>query len=375
MAKVMLVGGAVRDTLMNIPPKDLDYVVVGSTPTEMLEKGFKCVGNDFPVFLHPETGDEHALARTERKSGNGYGGFEFNASKDITIEEDLMRRDLTMNAIAFDQETGEHIDPFGGIQDIKDGLIRHVSEAYKEDPLRVLRTARFLARYRHLGFRVATETVNLMREITESGELKYLTSERIWKELHSVLGTELPDRFFTCLQGVGALKVIMPELDEVWDTPRVNIFEAAKRRSDSKEVLYGVLLHALKNPESARELSQRIKAPKNYTDFASILRSQLDNISNCMSLTNQELIVLLARLDSNRKPERFKQICIAAEICKQPLDDSTPYRPVSFLAGVAESLKRVKLSTFDFSTEQGRQAAQDAKESAIETFKEQFLQA
>ncbi len=190
-----LVGGAVRDKLLNYPVKDKDWVVVGATPQQFLDDGFKQVGKDFPVFLHPETNEEYALARTERKSGKGYYGFEVHAAPDVTLEQDLERRDLTINAIAMDQQQ-QLVDPFNGQQDIKDKILRHVSPAYAEDPLRVLRTARFAARFHHLGFSIAPETMQLMTKLAASGELKNLTAERVWQETEKALSERSPQVYF-----------------------------------------------------------------------------------------------------------------------------------------------------------------------------------
>ncbi|RRA40172.1 multifunctional CCA tRNA nucleotidyl transferase/2'3'-cyclic phosphodiesterase/2'nucleotidase/phosphatase, partial [Cronobacter sakazakii] len=202
--KSYLVGGAVRDALLGLPVKDKDWVVVGATPAEMLALGYQQVGKDFPVFLHPQTHEEYALARTERKSGQGYTGFTCYAAPDVTLEQDLQRRDLTINAIAQD-DSGEFIDPYHGRDDLKARLLRHVSPAFNEDPLRVLRVARFAARYAHLGFRIAPETLSLMREMAENGELEYLTAERVWKETESALTTRNPQIYFLMLRECGAL--------------------------------------------------------------------------------------------------------------------------------------------------------------------------
>lgn len=209
MMKTFLVGGAVRDEALGRPSKDRDWVVVGATPEMMLEQGFSQVGADFPVFLHPETKEEHALARTERKTGAGHTAFETIFDPTVTLEDDLRRRDLTINAMAADGETGEIIDPFGGLADLEAGVLRHVSEAFAEDPLRVLRVARFAARF---GFAVAPETMALMRELAQSGELETLTVERVWKELERAMGEPEPMRFFNVLREAGALPVLFPEL-------------------------------------------------------------------------------------------------------------------------------------------------------------------
>lgn len=216
---VYLVGGAVRDQLLGISVHDKDWVVVGSSPEQMLSQGFQTVGKDFPVFLHPKTHEEYALARTERKSGHGYTGFECHFSPDVTIEDDLLRRDLTINAMA-QHEDGTIIDPYDGQQDLQNKLLRHVSDAFVEDPLRVLRVARFAAKLAPLGFTVADETLELMSKIAQSGELSHLTAERVWQEWHKSLTTERPDVFLEVLRQCGALKVVLPELDVLFGIPQ-----------------------------------------------------------------------------------------------------------------------------------------------------------
>ena len=209
--KIYLVGGAVRDALLGLPVTERDWVVVGATPDEMQAKGFRPVGQDFPVFLHPKTQEEYALARTERKSGHGYGGFTFHAAPDVSLDDDLVRRDLTINAMA-QEEGGQVFDPFNGRMDLKARLLRHVSPSFAEDPLRVLRVARFAARYHWLGFRVADDTLVLMRQLADSGELDYLVPERVWKETSRALMERDPQVFFQVLHACGALKVLLPEL-------------------------------------------------------------------------------------------------------------------------------------------------------------------
>ena len=216
--KIYLVGGAVRDGLLRLPVKDKDWVVVGATPQEMLDAGYQQVGKDFPVFLHPKSREEYALARTERKSGQGYTGFTCYAAPDVTLEQDLLRRDLTINAIAQD-EHGEFIDPYNGRADIEKRLLRHVSPAFNEDPLRVLRVARFAARYAHLNFQIAPETQALMSAMAANGELEHLTPERVWKETENALTSRNPQVYFDVLRKCGALKVLFPEIDALFGVP------------------------------------------------------------------------------------------------------------------------------------------------------------
>lgn len=254
-----LVGGAVRDTLLGLQVAERDWVVVGSTPEKMLKAGFKQVGASFPVFLHPETGEEYALARTEKKEGHGYHGFNVDFHEGVTLEEDLHRRDLTINAMARDED-GALVDPYGGRKDLQDKVLRHVSDAFVEDPLRVLRVARFAARFAPLGFRVHETTMELMREITGSGELQHLAAERSWREIETALKTEAPSVFIEVLRNCGALKVMLPEVEALFGVPQPEKYhpeidtgvhlmmaldEAAKLRPGDATVMFAVLLHDL----------------------------------------------------------------------------------------------------------------------------------
>lgn len=253
--RIYLVGGAVRDKLLHRPVNERDWVVVGADEKQMLTHGFKPVGRDFPVFLHPDTGDEYALARTERKSGHGYGGFSVNAASNITLEEDLLRRDLTINAIA-ESSDGKLIDPYGGQKDLQARVLRHVSPAFAEDPLRILRVARFAARYHHLGFAIAPETVELMRQMVEAGEIEYLVAERIWKEVSRALTEPDPDIFIRVLRECGALPVFLPELEQLFGVPQPpihhpevdtgeHVLMALRAAPAELPVRFAVLLHDL----------------------------------------------------------------------------------------------------------------------------------
>ena len=217
--QIYLVGGAVRDKLLGLEVKDRDYVVVGATPEQMVAQGYRPVGADFPVFLHPRTKEEYALARTERKSGRGYKGFTVYAAADVTLEDDLRRRDLTINAMA-ESEAGTLIDPFGGVDDLRNGILRHVSPAFAEDPVRVLRVARFAARYATQGFRVADSTLALMRQMVASGEVDHLVAERVWAETEGALAEAAPPRFFATLRDCGALARVFPEIDALFGVPQ-----------------------------------------------------------------------------------------------------------------------------------------------------------
>ena len=256
--QIFLVGGAVRDELLGIPVIDRDWCVVGATPEQMLEKGFKPVGKDFPVFLHPKTGEEYALARTERKTASGYHGFAFNTSPDVTIEEDLSRRDLTINAMAQD-EHGNIIDPFNGLQDLNDRLLRHVSDAFVEDPVRILRAARFAARFHHLGFTIAPATITRMQEIVAAGETDELVPDRVWKETQKALTGRDARVFFENLRACGALAVVYPEIDVLFGIPQpekwhpeidtglhtMMVLDQAEQLSDALDVRFACLVHDL----------------------------------------------------------------------------------------------------------------------------------
>jgi len=254
--QIYLVGGAVRDSLLNYPSTENDWVVVGATPEQMTRQGFKPVGQDFPVFIHGETGEEYALARTERKSGRGYKGFEFYTSTEVSLEDDLIRRDLTINAMAQDS-AGNIIDPFGGQKDLENKQLRHVSQAFTEDPLRVLRVARFAARYAHLGFSIANQTMDLMQSIVSQGEMEFLVPERVWKETHRALMERSPQVYIQVLRECGALQALMPEIDALFGVPQradyhpeidtgihsLMVLEQSVKLSDCSAVRFSALVH------------------------------------------------------------------------------------------------------------------------------------
>lgn len=336
-----LVGGAVRDQLLNIEVYDKDWVVVGATPDELIKQGYVAVGKDFPVFLHPETKQEHALARTERKVGAGYTGFECYFAPDVTLEEDLQRRDLTINAIA-QHPDGTLIDPYHGQQDLEDRMLRHVSEAFVEDPLRVLRVARFAAKLSHLGFRVADETMALMRSIAESGELAHLTAERVWQEWHKSLATPDPQVFIEVLRACGALAIVLPELDQLFGVPQpekwhpeidtgVHTLLVAKQAallSDSPTVRFAAQVHDLGKgitPQSEwpshkmhchtglnliKALCERVRVPNEYRDLALMVCEQHSNIHRAAELRPETKLKILNKFDVWRKPERLNDILL-----------------------------------------------------------------
>jgi tRNA nucleotidyltransferase (CCA-adding enzyme) len=338
-----LVGGAVRDQLLGLPVKDKDYVVVGATPEQMVAAGFLPVGKDFPVFLHPESKDEYALARTERKTAKGYHGFEFNTAPDVTLEQDLMRRDLTINAIAMDEQ-GQIIDPYHGKQDLKDKYLRHVSPAFSEDPVRVLRVARFMSRYATLGFQVHDETLVLMKTLVSSGEVDALVPERVWQEIKNSLNQTKPSAFFLTLKECGALKVLLPEIDCLFGIPQtkqwhpevdtgIHAMLAIDQAKDlDNDVAFAVMVHDLgkgitpkdvlpshRGHESAgvplvKAVCRRLKVPSHYKKLAVNVCQWHLQAHTIMELRAKTVEKLFSRLDAYRNPkllEKFVQACQA----------------------------------------------------------------
>ncbi|WP_443098427.1 multifunctional CCA addition/repair protein [Vibrio atypicus] len=336
-----LVGGAVRDQLLSIDVYDRDWVVVGATPEELIQQGYTAVGKDFPVFLHPKSKEEHALARTERKTGSGYTGFECYFAPDVTLEEDLQRRDLTINAMAQDS-SGKIIDPYHGQSDLNDRVLRHVSDAFTEDPLRVLRVARFAAKLHHLGFSIAPETIELMRTIAHSGELNHLTAERVWQEWHKSLLTPNPEVFLSVLKKCDALKVVLPEIDALFGVPQpeqwhpevdtgihtLMVAQQAAMLSPSLPVRFASQVHDLGKgitPESEwpshklhchtglkliKSLCERIRVPNEFRDLALMVCEQHSNIHRAAELRPETKLKVLNKFDVWRKPERLEEILL-----------------------------------------------------------------
>jgi len=318
--KIYAVGGAVRDELLGLPVKDRDYVVVGATPEDLIRLGYKPVGRDFPVFLHPRTREEYALARTERKTARGYKGFQVYAAPDVTLEQDLSRRDLTINAIARDAD-GRIIDPYGGAADLKRGVLRHVSPAFAEDPVRILRVARFAARF---GFKVAPATLRLMRAMVAAGEADALVPERVWQELAVGLMETAPSKMFAPLRSCGALDRVLPELAAAWAhraqyARSQRALDRAAARGHALEVRYAALACALAGlpaPERAlRHLSARLRAPADARDLALLALRHGVQISLGAKLKPVALVALLQACDAWRRPARFEQLLQALECC------------------------------------------------------------
>lgn len=299
--KIYLVGGAVRDQLLGLPVLERDYVVVGARPEELLEQGFKQVGKDFPVFLHPETHEEYALARTERKTGKGYTGFAFFASPEVTLEEDLLRRDLTINAMAQD-EGGHIIDPYHGQEDLKNHYLRHVSLAFVEDPVRILRAARFAARF--VGFNVHPETLQLMKTMVTNGEVDALVPERVWQEFSRALSEQSPQQFLHVLQACGALTKLFPEISDHEQTMKL-IEQAAVNYDDP--LLRFASLWLKSSPESVMQFCLRNRVPTEYKELAMLVAKYYRDFLLSESANAETLLNLLEKLDAFRRTERFNQ--------------------------------------------------------------------
>ena len=349
--KVYLVGGAVRDQLLGLPVKDRDWIVVGAVPATLLSLGYQQVGKDFPVFINPKTKEEYALARTERKSSAGYTGFICDFSPTITLEQDLIRRDLTINAMAQSEE-GKIIDPYGGKQDLENRILRHISPAFSEDPLRVLRVARFAARYHSLGFKIASETLSLMTELAQSGELQHLTAERVWLETEKALNEKNPEIYFETLHKTGALRVLFPEINALYGVPNpakhhpevdsfvhtMLVLKQAVNLTENNPILnksavrFAAICHDLGKaltPQNilphhygheqagikpTRSLCKRLKVPSYYQELAELTCEFHTHIHKASELRAETVITLFNRFDVWRKPQRFQeflQVCLA----------------------------------------------------------------
>jgi len=315
LMKIYLVGGAIRDQLLGLPVKERDWVIVGATPRELTKLGFRQVGKEFPVFLHPETNEEYALARMERKTGPGYKGFAFDASPSVTLEEDLQRRDLTINAMA-EMTDGVLIDPYQGKKDLQQRWLRHVSPAFAEDPVRILRVARFAARYANLGFRVAPETNALMRAMTTAGEVNALVAERVWKELERALAEKNPEEFFHVLAECDALPILFPHL--TMDNLGIMALPHAVTLSSDPAIRFAVVFHA--QPEAKATISQlcdRYRAPVQFRELALLTALQHRPALEYKSLTVEGLLKLFINTDAFRREERFQKFLTACQAIAQ----------------------------------------------------------
>jgi tRNA nucleotidyltransferase (CCA-adding enzyme) len=372
--QIYKVGGAVRDRLLGIPVSDTDWVVTGATAEQMASLGYRPVGADFPVFLHPDSQEEYALARTERKNGRGYGGFVFHASPEVTLEQDLIRRDLTINAIA-EAADGQLIDPYHGQADLQARLLRHVSPAFAEDPLRVLRVARFAARYAPLGFRIADETLALMGELSESGELDALTPERSWKEIARALMEDQPQVFIQVLRDCGALEQLMPELDALFGVPQpaahhpeidsgvhtLSVLQQAARCRQPLHVRWACLLHDLgkgatppdewprhiaheqRGLKLINAVNQRLRVPRDCAELALLVGQYHTHGHRALELKPSTLLDLLHSFDVYRRPQRFEDFIVACEMdARGRLGfEQRDYPQAEYLRGAAKVAREV----------------------------------
>ena len=375
--KVYRVGGCVRDRLLGLPVNDIDWVVTGATAAQMQAAGYKAIGKDFPVFLHPESKQEYALARTERKTAPGYKGFEISADPATTIEQDLLRRDLTINAMAEDEQ-GDLVDPYGGQKDIEDRILRHVSDAFVEDPLRVLRVARFAARFHNLGFTIAEDTRDLIRQIGQSGELDALVPERVWSELSRALDEADPAVFFTSLRDCGVLECLFPEIDALFGVPQnakyhpeidtgvhvMMALQASAALGHDNETRFAVLMHDLgkaitpvsvlpshpgheaRGKKPVKAFCKRWRVPRSHTELALITTEFHLLVHRAMELKPSTLLKLFTRADSLRKPLRFEKMLDAcrADIRGREGSGADPYRQADFLLELADKLRHLDIT-------------------------------
>ncbi len=388
--EIYLVGGAVRDQLMGRAVTDRDWVVVGSTAEEMIELGYRPVGSDFPVFLHPESHEEYALARTERKTGKGYHGFNFHAAADVTLEEDLLRRDLTINALAEDLD-GNLIDPFNGAADIKQKVFRHVSDAFMEDPVRILRVARFSSRYHDFG--IAEETQALMTRMVVNEEVAALVPERVWQELNKALGEDTPERFIEVLRGCGALAVILPEIDQLFGVPQPEkwhpeidtgvhtqlVLQQATKLSKSREVRFAGLVHDLgkattpkdilpshhgheqRGAKIIKKLAARLRIPNDFRDLAMLTSKYHTHVHKAAELKASTVCKTLKAVDAYRKPERFEHFLLACEADargRTGLEDR-PYPQADYYRQAADAARNVDIEDLKAADLSGQKMAQE----------------
>lgn len=409
MKKTYLVGGAVRDKHLGYPFHERDWVVVGATPEEMVAEGFRPVGKDFPVFLHPETSEEYALARTERKTAPGYSGFVFHTDANISLEDDLVRRDLTINAMAESAE-GELFDPYNGLQDLNDKVLRHVSKAFSEDPVRILRVARFAARYHHLGFSVAQPTQQLMRDMVDNGEASHLVAERVWKELERALRERSPQAFITTLRDCGALQVIMPELEALFGVPQPEqhhpeidsgvhallSLSHARSLTDESTCLFATLLHDLGKAATPEEqwprhighetrslpiieaLCDRLAVPKSHRELAIAVARDHTNCHRSFELKASTILKLLQRLDAFRRPEKFFQflLCCHADACGRTGFEAREYPQADFLREALNICQNIQAKDVIAEGIKGKEIGERLEQkriTALKEFKKSYL--
>lgn len=399
--KYYLVGGAVRDKLLGLPVRDKDWVVTGAEPQTLPEAGFRAVGKDFPVFLHPETHEEYALARTERKTAAGYHGFQFYAAPTVTLEEDLLRRDLTINALAED-ENGRLIDVNHGLQDLEQRILRHVSPAFAEDPVRILRVARFAARFAPLGFTIAPETMQLMRRMVTNGEVNALVAERVWQETARALTENTPARYIEVLRECGALSILFPEIDRLFGIPQVEKYhpeidtgvhtlmtlERAATLSTETCVRFAALTHDLGKGTTPQEewpkhinheqrgvplvkqLAERYRIPNHFRQLAELAAGQHLRIHRAQELRATTLVKLLESCDAFRKPERFAQLLLTCQADAQGRSGMSdkPYPQAEYLSRMLQSCQQIDTQSIiqqGFKGQQIREQVYQARVSAV----------
>lgn len=407
--QVFLVGGAVRDQLLQLKVKDRDYVVINSDPEELLQLGYQQVGKDFPVFLHPQTGEEYALARTERKQGSGYTGFTCYAGKDVTLEEDLIRRDLTINAMAL-SEQDELIDPYNGLADIKNKQLKHISPAFSEDPLRVLRVARFAARFHHLGFSIAPETFALMTTLTQQGELSHLTAERVWQETAKALMTDSPHIYFQVLRDCGALAVLFPEIDALFGVPgpkkwhpeidtgihTLMVVEQSVKLSDSLAFRFACLVHDLGKALTPKDkwpshrghgllglkvikkFCARLRVPNECRDLALLVSEHHTVIHSAFELRASTLVKLMDKNDAWRKPQRFQQMlqCCVADSKGRAGFENNDYPTADYVWQAFQTAEQVNVQDIiqqGFVGAEIKAALQEARIAEVQAYKDKYL--
>ncbi|MGB5259887.1 MAG: multifunctional CCA tRNA nucleotidyl transferase/2'3'-cyclic phosphodiesterase/2'nucleotidase/phosphatase [Gammaproteobacteria bacterium] len=372
---IYLVGGAVRDSLLDLPVAERDWVVVGATADEMLALGYTQVGRDFPVFLHPDSKEEYALARTERKTGHGYTGFNVFAGPDVTLEDDLLRRDLTINAMA-ETAGGELIDPYGGADDLNNGVLRHVSPAFAEDPVRILRVARFAARFAHYGFRVAHDTNALMRMMVAAGEVDYLVPERVWAELVKALGTRTPTRFFDVLHGCNALPVLFPRLVTRYaedtahghDSSHLPVLAASSNLDATTEVRFAALACDMNGDgDWLDDFCTQHRVPNSYRQLAQLAIRYRKPVHTIGTLSAEDVLQVLEGLDAFRRGERlgvFLQVCEADARSNDP--GLTDYPQAGQLRAALVAAGQVEVNTDGKSGKQIGEAIRQARIAAID---------
>ena len=376
--KYHLVGGAVRDRLLGLPVKDKDWVVTGATPEQMRKRGFRPVGKDFPVFLHPVTHEEYALARTERKTAVGYHGFQFHSAPDVTLEQDLLRRDLTINALAED-EAGNVIDYYGGLQDLQTRTLRHVSPAFSEDPVRVLRVARFQARFASHGFSIAAETMQLMQQMVSNGEVSSLVPERVWQEMLKALGETSPQAFISTLRECGALAVLFPEIDRLFGVPQpakhhpeidcgihtLLVLQRAAELTNDPATRFAALTHDLGKGLTPPDilphhygheesgvalvtgLCERNRVPNHFRQLAEMTARYHTHVHKALELTPSSILKVLEMTDAFRKPERFRQMltaCMADSQGRTGFEDR-PYPQADFFVRMLTACQQADIKS------------------------------